>query len=256
MTIKFHYTYFLVALGFILTGYFSNLIIFTSIIIIHELGHLIIAKRNNLAVKNIVIYPFGGLSQINIPNNTNITIELQVALAGVMFQTIYYFFIMLLYKNNLIREYIFNEFTIYNTNIFFFNLLPIYPLDGSKILTSILSKYFPYKLSLKLNVLISIITLIIIISLNIYRLNYTLFLILIIIIQNIIKYYNLIEYNFNKFLLERYLSPQIYLKVKKISHINEMYKEKYHLIKRKNEYISENKTLKERFDPKMQKIFD
>ena len=55
MKITFHYTFLLVAISFILTGYFSNLIIFTSIILIHELGHYHAAKINNLKVDKIII---------------------------------------------------------------------------------------------------------------------------------------------------------------------------------------------------------
>ena len=51
--IEFHYTYIIIALGYIITGYFPNLIIFTSIILFHELGHYIIAKINNLNPKKI-----------------------------------------------------------------------------------------------------------------------------------------------------------------------------------------------------------
>ena len=53
MKIEFHYTYILIALGFILTGYFPNLLVFTSIIIIHEIGHYTIAKINKLNVEKM-----------------------------------------------------------------------------------------------------------------------------------------------------------------------------------------------------------
>ena len=79
MKIEFHYTYLIIALGFILTGYFPNLIIFTSIIIIHELGHHTIAKINKLNVEKIIIYPYGGLVKMNNPINTSIKKELAVA---------------------------------------------------------------------------------------------------------------------------------------------------------------------------------
>ena len=37
--IEFHYTYIIMAFGLVITGHFVNLIIFTSLIIIHEMGH-------------------------------------------------------------------------------------------------------------------------------------------------------------------------------------------------------------------------
>ena len=55
MKIEFHYTYILIAISFILTGYFSNLIIFTNIIIVHELGHYTMAKINGLNPEKIII---------------------------------------------------------------------------------------------------------------------------------------------------------------------------------------------------------
>lgn len=247
MKIEFHYTYIIIALSFIITGYFSNLIVFTSIIIIHELGHYITAKLHSIEVNKIIIYPYGGLTQINSPINTKISIDLKIAISGIVFQLIYYFIIYILYKNNIIREYIFKEFTTYNFSILFFNILPIHPLDGSKILNLFLSKMLPYKLTLKLNILVSLTTLIIIFYINYYQFNYTIILIITIILDNIVKYYKEINYIFNKFLLERYLNKKIYKKNKTISKIENMYKEKYHLIKNKNHYITEKQALKDRF---------
>lgn len=247
MKVEFHYTYIIIAISFILTGYFSNLLIFTSIIIIHELGHYLIAKLNNLNPEKITIYPFGGITRLNIPINTKISKELMIALSGVIFQSIYYLLILFLYKNNIIRTYIFEIFKNYHYSILFFNLLPIHPLDGSKIINLIMSKYLPYKLALKLTIVISIITAIIIIKINYYKFNYTTILIITIIIDNLIKYSKNINYYFNKFLLERYLYKYHFSKSKNINKIDNMYKEKYHIIKENNHYLTEKEYLKRRF---------
>jgi len=247
MKIEFHYTYILIAIGFILTGYFSNLLVFTSIIIIHELGHYLIAKLNKLNPEKITIYPFGGITKINSLINTKISKELSVALAGVIFQTIYFLLISILHDNYLIRDYIFNLFINYHYRILIFNLLPIHPLDGSKILNLILSKFLPYKLTNKLTIIISIITIIMLITINYYKFNYTTILIITIIIDNIIKYYKNINYLFNRFLLERYLYKINIYKPKQIKKINNMYKEKYHIIKENNHYLTEKQLLKRRF---------
>ena len=65
---------------------------------------------------------------------------------------------------------------------------------------------------------------------NYYEFNYTLILILSLIITNIIKYTKEINYLFNKFLLERYLDKYIYKKSIKITKLEHMYKEKYHIV--------------------------
>lgn len=251
MKIEFHYTYLLIALGFILTGYFPNLLIFTSIILIHELGHYTIAKINKLTVEKIIIYPYGGLVKMNNKVNTNINKELLVAISGIVFQLIYYFIIIILYQKGIIREYIYNIFKTYNKSILIFNILPIHPLDGSKLLNLILSKILPFNLTNKLNIIVSIITIIIMLIINYYNFNYTLILTLGIIIDNIIKYHRQIKYIYNKFLLERYIYKITYNKTKKISKITNMYKDKYHIIKENNTYITEKKALSNKFKGKI-----
>jgi stage IV sporulation protein FB len=250
MKIEFHYTYILVALGFILTGYFHNLLIFTSIIIIHELGHYTMAKLNKLNVDKIIIYPYGGIVKMNNLINTKINKELSVASSGILFQTIYYILILNLHNKGLVREYIFNLFTMYHSSILIFNILPIHPLDGSKILNLLLSKIIPFHIANKLNIIISIVTLIIIISINYYEFNYTTFLVLGVIIDNIVKYQKNLKYIFNKFLLERYIYNLTYSKTRKIKRLSGMYKEKYHVIKENNIYITEKQALYRKFKRK------
>jgi len=251
MKIEFHYTYILIALGFILTGYFHNLIVFTSIIIIHELGHYTIAKLNKLNVEKIIIYPYGGLVKMNNLVNTSINKEFIVAISGILFQTIYYILIVFLYRHGLIRDYIFNLFTMYNKSILLFNILPIHPLDGSKILNLLLSKILPFNIANKLNIIISIITLIIMITIKYYEFNYTTLLILGVILDNLIKYHKELKYIFNKFLLERYIYNLTYKKRKKIKKIDYMYKEKYHILKENNIYITEKQALSHKFKRKV-----
>ena len=250
MKIEFHKTYLIIAISFILTGYFSNLIIFTSIIIFHELGHYLIAKIIGLNPIKIIIYPFGGVTTIDNLINTKITKELLIAISGVIFQSIYYLIILFLYHHHLIRDYIFNIFTNYHYHILFFNLLPVHPLDGSKILTLFLSKYLPYKLVNKLNIIISIITGITVLLSNYYKFNYTTILLITIITDSLIKYYKNINHLFNKFLLERYLYKIKLNKTKTITKIDNMYKEKYHIIKENNQYLTEKQYLNRHFKVK------
>ena len=167
--IEFHYTFIIIALGFVLAGYFSNLIVFTSIIIIHELGHIITGLHFKYKLDKVIIYPYGGMTKFNTIINTNINKDILVAISGVIVQSIYFILITILYTKGYIREYIYNLFTIYNKSILLFNILPIIPLDGSKIINLILSKYLYYNLSNKLTIIISFITIIIILITRIYE---------------------------------------------------------------------------------------
>lgn len=246
--IEFHYTYLFIAFSFIITGHIKDLLVFTSIIIIHELGHYTMAKINNVKVKKITIYPFGGITTLDTLINININRELLIAMGGILFQTIYMLIIIILYKYGFIREYIYNLYTRYNNSILFFNLFPIVSLDGFKILNLILSKIFPFDISNKLSLGISFITLIIILAVNYYTFNYTLLLILSVLIINIVNYYKDLNYIFNKFLVERYLYNINYSKEKIINNKKEMYKDYRHIFKNGNKYLTEKKYLYNKYN--------
>ena len=70
--------------------------------------------------------------------------DLLVAISGIVMQCLYFFVIYLLYSNGVIREYIYNLFFLYHNSMLIFNMLPIIPLDGFKILNLILSKFFNF----------------------------------------------------------------------------------------------------------------
>lgn len=242
--ITFHYTYIIMSIGFILTGHFLNLLIITTIIIIHELGHYITAKLLKFKVDKIIIYPFGGLTRINDLVNKDINEEILIATSGIIYQFIFYLLILYLHKINIIRENTLNLYKTYNSGIIFFNLLPIHPLDGSKILNLLLSKIFSYRLSNILTIIISLISIIIILTIDTFTNNYSYIMSITVLITYVIKFTKSLGYLYNKFLLERYLYNINYPTHKTITNLNKMYKNKTHIFKINNKYISEKKYLK------------
>lgn len=96
------------AFGLVITGHFINLIIFTSLIIIHELGHVIMAIIMRYKVNKIIIYPYGGITNIDTRINTKIENDLLVAISGIIMQSIYFGIIFFLYRNGIVREYIYS----------------------------------------------------------------------------------------------------------------------------------------------------
>lgn len=246
--IEFHYTYLFIAFSFIITGHVKDLLVFTSIIIFHELGHYLMAKINKVKVKKITIYPFGGITTLDTLINININRELLIAMGGILFQTIYMIIIIILYKYGFVREYIYNLYTRYNNSILYFNLLPIVSLDGFKIINLTLSKIFPFDISNKLSLGISFITLIIILIVNYYTFNYTLLLVLSVLIINIVNYYKDLNYIFNKFLVERYLYNLSYSKEKIVNNKKKMYKDYRHIFKNGNKYLTEKKYLYDKYN--------
>ena len=226
-------------MGLVLTGHFSNLIVFTSLIIIHELGHTIAAFLFKYKIKKIIIYPYGGLIKFDSMVNTNIYKDLVIALSGIFLQLIYCFIIFILNYKGIVRDYIYNLFVMYNESMFIFNLLPIIPLDGFKILYLILSKIFSFKFSNYLSVFISLCTIAIFLLCNMYEKNYSLILVIGILMQNIYKFYYQIKHIYNRFLLERYLYNIRYNRKKIINNENKMYRDRSHFIIKNGKIMDE-----------------
>ena len=239
----FHYSYIIMAFGYVISGYYINLIAITSLLLIHELGHYTAAKLLKFKVLKIVIYPFGGITKIHDLINKDINEEILVATSGVIFQFIFYLIIVYLNHINIIRDYTLNIYTLYNNQIIFFNLMPIYPLDGSKIINLLLSKFFNYNLSNKLTIMISLIGMSLFILTSSYNHNYSYIMVLSVLIIYNYKFIKQLKYIYNKFLLERYLYNISYPKIKIINNGNKMYKNNSHIIKVNNNYITEKKYL-------------
>ena len=250
LEIEFHRTYLFMALGFILTGYYLNLIVFTTLILVHELGHYLMAKINNFNVTKIIIYPYGGMTKIDDMINRDICEELLIATSGIIVQYLFYLIIYFCYRYGVVREYTYNLYTLYNNQMIYFNLLPIYPLDGSKILNLILDKYFPFYRANMLTILISIFVIFLIISLSIYSCNYSNLMIMILLFTYLYKFYQKRKYLYYKFLLERYLYNIEYSKVKVINNIKKMYKNKSHFIIENNYFLREKEALNNLFKKK------
>ena len=184
------------------------------LIIIHELGHIIMSLIFKWKIDKIIILPFGGLTKYNEIINMPLTEEFLVAISGILLQLIFYKFI-----GNYIN---YKYFFLINYFIIIFNLLPIYPLDGSKVLNILFNKITNFKNSILLTIITSYIC-IIFLSLLFFNVNKLLFMVLVFLFMEVNKYYKEKDLIFNKFLLERYLNN---LKFKKEKIIKNVYKMK------------------------------
>ena len=170
---EFHSSYLIIALGFVLTGHYLNLIVFTMLILVHELGHYSIARIFGCKVLKIVIYPYGGKCVLEDYVNRDLHEELLIAMAGVVVQFLFYLFVCFIHEMGVIRDYTMNLFTLYNQQMIFFNLLPIYPLDGGRIVHLFLCFLFPYYFSNLICIVSSFLVIIGIFLLDVYQCNYS-----------------------------------------------------------------------------------
>lgn len=237
--IKIDFTTYLFILLAFLAGYIKNILLIYLIIIIHELGHFFFFRLFKIDVLKIVIYPFGGITYINKKIHERIYKTIFCSLGGLLFQLVLFLIFSFLFSCELINSTTFLLFKTYNKALFIFNLLPIIPLDGSKIYFSFLTKFFSYKLSYSLMLILNLFFLILFSLYNfIFKIN-DLILISFLVFEYLKEIKNY-KYILNKFYLERVLNKHYYNAiVNNCSSINKFRLDKYYYIKDNNKYINE-----------------
>lgn len=238
--IKLHPFFYISLLFIVLTGQFKNFILFMSIILFHEIGHILIGFLLKWKIEQIIILPFGCITVFNECINKRLIEEFVVCIAGPIFQIIYY----------LIMSNFFDITNIHN-KLLFFNLLPIIPLDGSKIFNLIINKIFSFYYSQIITVVVSFLLIFLgmyIVLINNW--NLILFLSFSLMFIKTLRELKNINYIFNKFLLERYIRPLNIKKIKNIKGLNlkKMYRNYRHIFITKNKSYTEREIIRKKFD--------
>lgn len=126
-------------------------IVFFACVLLHELGHSYVALRYRSKIRGIVLIIFGGIAQVeDIPRQPRP--ELNIALAGpaVNFVIAGVGFGLLqlpMWELSTILELggvLLGIITFYNLVLGLFNLVPAFPMDGGRVLRSLLSRKMSY----------------------------------------------------------------------------------------------------------------
>ncbi len=143
-------------------------IIFGSVVV-HELGHAIVAMRAGVGVRSIVLLPIGGVTIMSDESrrNPNPRRDMRVAAAGPMVNIVLGIFfgtgtlLFLPWVNLWGRPFVDASQLVRSlvwTNIFLgvFNLLPAYPMDGGRVLRAWLSERMDFNLATRRAVSIAV----------------------------------------------------------------------------------------------------
>lgn len=244
-------SFILIILLSLVSGLFKDIMCLFLIIIIHETGHVITSILFNWKISNIRISIVGGYITYDEEIDKPFIEELIISISGILMQVMLCLTTFFLFKNNLIDNRLYLLISKYNNAIMLFNLLPIIPLDGSKVVNTILSVFLPFKKVLNMLNYISLISIIlIIITLIINKINFEVsyIMLLSILINKIIEAIKLLPHVFNKFLFERYTKEKKYKKSILINGIYDFYRQKNHYSYIDRKYCNEREILHKRFD--------
>jgi stage IV sporulation protein FB len=140
----------------VLTGSFTEIIIIFSLVFIHEMGHLLMALFFRWRIKKVMFWPFGGVMETEEYFSRPYKEEFLVVLGGPLQHVWIHFLLQFLLENAVFSPYIIEYAMLYNFHLFFFNLLPIFPLDGGKLVFLLFSYRMPFVKVVNFTILLSV----------------------------------------------------------------------------------------------------
>lgn len=217
LKIKIHPLFWLTIFIGIITASFKEIMLLFSIVFIHELGHACMANYYGWRIKKIELLPFGGVAEVEEYGNKSMKEEIMVLLAG-PFQHVWIFLLCkYLFVLGLLSEELYTFLFYNNLSILCFNLLPIWPLDGGKLIFVLISLRKPFIEAHKKIIIISLIfvSIFMIATILANPMNISLWMMILFLNVSIWKEWKQRRFIFIRFLVSR-LSNKEMLKVKKV----------------------------------------
>ena len=108
-------------------------------VFVHELSHVLVASDFGYDARSITLYPFGGIARIEMPVRVPPKHELYIALAGPLSNAVMALMFLPL-------AWFYGEpyglLLLLNFVMFLFNMLPSYPMDGGRVMRSLLARKY------------------------------------------------------------------------------------------------------------------
>lgn len=114
----------------------------------HEYGHALTAKKLGVAVDNIYLFPIGGMANIAMPDE-DANKEFLVSFAGPLVSV---FLLLVFACANTIYPHAYLQFGVtINFYIIMFNMLPIFPMDGGRVVRSLMAEKIGFEKANKIS---------------------------------------------------------------------------------------------------------
>ncbi|MBP2133045.1 Zn-dependent protease/predicted transcriptional regulator [Methanomicrobium sp. W14] len=122
-------------------------------VLLHELSHSVVAKKNGLNVSSITLMILGGVASIDQGKSPDPKVELPMAIAGPVASFVigaaaslaaYLSYEFIPYPAVAgLMFYVFGYLGVLNILLFLFNLIPAFPMDGGRVLRALLARRLP-----------------------------------------------------------------------------------------------------------------
>lgn len=183
------------------------------------MGHFLTGCFLKLKVKEISLFMFGGVTIFDEDLNLNIFKELLVVVMGPVVQMLFYMIVYYLYTKGFVSVNTMKKVSTINLILLEFNLLPILPLDGAKILNNILDLILSYDLAHKVSLVVSFL------ALPLVFLFDNKLIIILVVISLLVRLFEEIswhKFRINKLLLERKLKGIKFKKVREFESLTKV----------------------------------
>lgn len=189
----------------VMTGHFLEVLTLFIIVLIHEMGHVAMARELGWTVTEVQLLPFGGVATMEDAYATDPLDEIVVALAGPFLNVVMMAVSYLFWYTGIWTEEWAYFFLISNLTIALFNLLPIWPLDGGRIVQAILCWFMPYRQAAMISLTGSTLLAGIMVGLSGWELKINVLVIGVYLLTVNIQAFLRFPYQFFRFLMEKYV---------------------------------------------------
>lgn len=144
VSIRIHPTFLGVLVLYGVLGLAAQAFLIFALVIGHELAHLLTAKAYGFKVVGLELFPFGGAAYCDDLFEGRKLEESMMALAGPVFNVALLFAAQALRWNGIWTGELADDFVRFNFWLAAFNLIPVLPLDGGRVVRAILAEGFGF----------------------------------------------------------------------------------------------------------------
>jgi stage IV sporulation protein FB len=202
--LRIHLLFWIVIGMSLLLGKFWEVITLFVIVLIHEIGHVAVARELGWTVTEVELLPFGGVATMEEAYAADPLDEIVVALAGPFLNVVMIAVSLVCWHVGIWTDEWARFFLAGNVAVAGFNLLPIWPLDGGRIVQAILCWYMPYRRAAIASLALSAMLASLMLGLSVLALQTNVAVVAVYLLAVNIQAFLRFPYQFIRFLMEKY----------------------------------------------------